>query len=184
MKNFNKIVLFTIVSVGICLLVYPYIFNKQEIKKAEAYYAPFIRACNTSTTTPTRIETDPATVASTTCIMKVDDLTNLDLNWAIKASTTATNLLWTAYFSYEDDEDTRNWYPAKGYTVISDETVNYGAGAVVNSLTPANSTASTTYHNVSLEKIWVPWVKIEYNLASTTGGNGEISLQIVGKGIQ
>jgi len=150
------------------------VFSIWKIKKAEAIRAgltPY--KCQTATTSPTFLLT---TSASSTCTIEISRADTVDLNFMLKASTTLSEIRWNNFFTMDESEATRNWFAEKGSTLTSNTVRTVGAGPLMHSLIPADSSASSTYHSITLTGLQATYLKVEY---SVKGANGAVYLEVV-----
>ena len=131
---------------------------------------------STASTSPIYMTTSQT--ASTTIIMSVKNAKHIDLNLYLNASTTASNLLWTYWFS-SDDGLNKNWYPEDAYTATSNVLITHGASPLVHSWTPADSSATSTVKNIGITPVASKYMKIEFGLAGANGSLHAIGISQV-----
>ena len=140
-------------------------------------YGPARSQCSDhpSTTSPDFLYPSSSNeAASSTCIFDIATADSADLNIALTASTSPTEL----YYTYDRDSATRNWFAEKAYTATSNNLRTYGSGALISSITPNDTVASTTYHSISLENLVANYMKVEYSLAGNTA-SGSVYFELV-----
>ena len=136
--------------------------------------------CNgaTGTTTPTYLT---AGSASTTCQMHVSDITDVDLNWSITGSSTASVLQYNVKFTNDGSSATQNWYYAKAFTTSGEQEITYSSDPLMAKIGTATSTADNVLINTEVNDIYAKWMIIEY---ATAGGNLSAYLELVGRNNQ
>ena len=97
-----------------------------------------------ATTTRNYLNSNAANTASTTAVFKIDKTVDLDLNFVVLASSTASRLVWAVAFSnnYTGACSTANavctatgdgdWFFEDGSSVDSTTLVTHGAGRLIN----------------------------------------------------
>lgn len=146
-------------------------------KELGAIYSPERVICDgaSATTTLTYLTT---TGATSTCYAFVSDADRVDLKWITMASTSSSVLNWAISFANEDEPSERTWYPEKNYTVTSNNVTTYSGLPTGRVMALESTTASTTYHNTSVENSNDKWLKVDY---SSAGANIGVHLEIVPK---
>jgi hypothetical protein len=127
----------------------------------------------TSTTSPMYMLT---TTASTTLTVSIKNANALRLNTSLKASTTASYLLYTLEFSNDETASSRTWYGEDNMTQTSNVLGTHGATALVHTWTPANASASSTPHSFYHTNLDAKFLRIT---ASIKGANGGLYMEAI-----
>lgn len=127
---------------------------------------------NTATTSPKYLTTS---LASTTAeiTMSVSNAKHIDLNIHFKASSTASVLNWTNYFS-NDDNSNKNWYPENGFTATSNILETEGATELVHSWTPGATTTPWSLKNIGVDPVASKYMKTRF---WTTVAGGDLYVE-------
>ncbi len=128
---------------------------------------------HTSTTTPKYLTTSSAsTTAELT--MSVSNAKHIDLNIYFRASTTASVLNWTNYFS-SDEGSNKNWYPEGSYTATSNILSTEGATELVHSWTPgATTTLAWVFKNKGIDPVASKYMRTRF---WTSIANGDLYVE-------
>jgi len=100
-------------------------------------------------------------------IFSVGSADLIDLYIDMEASTTASVLQWTYYFTDDKEEaSATTWYAEDGKSVASAIATTHGASKMVHSWTPATTTQS--YKNISIEPLAAERMKITFTGVTAT----------------
>jgi len=120
----------------------------------------------TASTTP--ITLDPYKAASTTLVASIGNADSAYLNLIFKASTTASALNWTYYFTDDETPSTTNpgystnWFAEDNMTTTSNVLGTHGVGGLTHTWTPANTVASSTNKSVLISNLRGKFIKINF----------------------
>lgn len=167
----KKILLSVICLIGLSLLAYApikktvaeviNIYSSQEqsdfVGGGRVEINRYYLGGNTATTTETYLTTS---TASSTLTMSISNSKHIELNMYVTASSSASVLNWSYYFS-NDDGATKSWYGEDGYTAISDVGVTHGADVVMHSWTPGTTTFKGK--NITITPVAAKYMKIEFD---------------------
>jgi len=113
--------------------------------------------CQTATTTPDYLLTTSAT--STCTVSDMGSVGKADFNVMLKASSTASALIYAVYGSNDSDTATRNWFE------------------ITNSeWAPGSAANSSTYKTINLTNLSAKYLKVD---TGVRGANGAVYSEII-----
>jgi len=147
-----------IADVGILINAFNITEKTSKLLGAGISLDKYTLAGSTASTSPKYLSTASASTTAE-IIMSVSNAKHIDLNILFTASTTASVLKWTNYFSY-DEGSNKNWYPENGFTATSNILETEGATPLVHSWTPGVTSAS--YKNIGVNPVASKYMKTRF----------------------